>query len=75
MDLARIAKQNLKFSFDKPIEFIDKTGDFSFEGTYITLYKKHAIIWDETGRETKVPWNKLSLETKELIKKDIKARK
>ncbi len=75
MGLARVAKDKLDFSFDKPIVFSDVTGKYSIEGTYITINNGDVVIWSPEGKEIRVKWKKLSEETKDLIKKDTKARR
>jgi len=75
MGLDRIAKQKLNFSFDNPIRFSDISGKYSIEGTYITINKGDAVIWNADGKEIRVKWKLLSEDTKDLIKQDTKARK
>ena len=73
--LARIAKENILFPFDQPQTFWDESGQHSIVGTYIALDGRSAVIWQEDGTEVRVSYSKLSDETKDLIKEEIKKRK
>ena len=73
--LARIAREEIAFPFDQPQTFWDESGQHSIVGTYIALDGRSAVIWQEDGTEVRVSYSKLSDETKDLIKEEIKKRK
>jgi len=73
--LSRIAKEEIEFPFDQPQTFWDESGQHSITGTYIALDGRSALIWQEDGTEVRVSYSKLSDETKDLIKQQIKQRK
>ncbi|MCH2179175.1 MAG: hypothetical protein MK106_10260 [Mariniblastus sp.] len=72
--LGRIAKKEIAFSFDTPQQFLDSSGAHSIQGTFIALDGRSVVIWQTDGTETRVAWNKLSRETKDMIGEEIKKR-
>jgi len=74
-DLDDIAKRNIDFEFDDPVEFTDVSGKHTIQGTYMGLYQGNVIIWDRDGKQIKVKRKQLDEQTLERIREIGKARK
>ena len=74
--VARIKQAGIKakqgeFAFREPAKFTDTSGK-SFEGTFIALNNGKAIVWKTDGSQVVVPWRRLSDESKEYIRGELR---
>ena len=61
-----------EFDFEKPFRFTDSSGDKAVLGTFIGVNSGKAILWKKDGSEVSIPWKRLSDESKDHIKEEIK---
>ena len=77
--IARLKESGIKnaakggggFDFGEPFDFSDKSGN-SVSGTFMGLEKGKVIVWKEDGSQVEIPYRKISDETKEFIREEIK---
>ena len=66
--------KDIEYAFDKLFQFADKSGN-SYEGTFIALTGGKAIVWTEEGNQVEIPYRKLTDESKDFIRGELKRMK